>query len=153
MRKLTVGLTILAAATTGGALTGCASSASTSTSPSTGSSASATTGASASAAAKAALGGGSAGGLAQWVVQGTFQTEGKPARPLSGTVTFRDGSTGKSVSVSVGTSGQFTLGLVAGTYTATPEVKGGGSPCASPVTVSVRAGQQAKVTLACSATA
>jgi hypothetical protein len=152
MRKLTVGLTILAAATTGGALAGCAASASTSTSPSTGSSASATTGASASA-AKAALGGGSAAGPAQWLVAGTFQTKGKPARPLSGTVTFRDGSTGKSVSVSVGTSGQFAVGLVAGTYTVTPEAKGSGSPCASPVTVSVRAGQQTKVSLACSATA
>jgi hypothetical protein len=83
------------------------------------------------------------------VVNGTFHATDKPSVPLSGTVTFRDAGTKKSVSVSVGASGEFTLGLAAGTYTATPQAKGGGSPCAAPVTVTVLAGQHTQVSLAC----
>jgi hypothetical protein len=69
---------------------------------------------------------------------------------MAGIVTFRDKSTGKLTSVTVGNSGQFTVGLVAGSYTATPvtSAKGDGS-CGAIVAVTVKAGQQTKVALSC----
>jgi hypothetical protein len=147
MRKLTVALTILVAAVTGGALAGCGTSASTGSGSSAGAGAGAGAGAaaSASAAAKAALPGGGSAAPAQWLVEATD----KPTVPLAGKVTFRDASTGKSVSVAVGASGQFSLGLAAGRYTATPQAKNSSSACSAPVAVTVRAGQQTKVSLTC----
>ena len=150
MRKLTAGLAILAATATGGALAGCSSAASSSQPASTVSTAASAASAVASAAKSAASGPGAVsggGGPARWVVDGTL-TQGRPAQPMAGIVTFRDKSTGKSTSVSVGNSGQFTVGLVAGSYTATP-AKGDGS-CGAIIGVTVKAGQQTKVKLSCS---
>jgi hypothetical protein len=151
MRKLTAGLAILAS-TAGGALAGCSSAASSSQPTGTVSATVSAASAAASSAKPAAsgLGGVSSGaGLARWVVDGTL-TQGKPAQPMAGIVTFRDKGTGKSTSVSVGNSGQFIVGLVAGSYTATPvaPAKGDGN-CGPIIAVTVKAGQQTKVTLSC----
>jgi hypothetical protein len=152
MRRLTAGLAIMALAVTGCATTtatssgGKAPAAATSHSPATGTSGTATAG---------IRPGGSSGsgssGLAQWVVNGTFETEAGHVQPLSGVVTFRDSTTAHVVNVTVGASGKFSLGLVAGTYTATGQTKHGDSPCSAPVTVTVRAGQLTRVSLVCKA--
>jgi hypothetical protein len=134
MRRLTAGLALMALA-----VTGCAATATTSSgtaTPGTGLS---------------GLTSGGAPGLAQWVVDGTFETEGGSAQPLSGVVTFRDRTTAHTVNVTVGASGKFSLGLVAGTYTATGQTKHSDSPCSAPVTVTVRAGQLTRVSLVCKA--
>jgi hypothetical protein len=151
MRQLPAGLAI-----TGLALTGCAATASTSSgnppAAVTSHEAAAATGSSGAAAARAGLGGLSSGGTsgpAQWVVDGTFEAGGGTARPLSGTVTFRDSATGHTVNVAVGASGKFSLGLVAGTYTATGKVTHQASPCSALATVTVRAGQLTRVSLVC----
>jgi hypothetical protein len=147
MRQLTAGLAIMALA-----VTGCAASA---TSSGGGSSSSktpaATTSHSATAATSAGGLPGSGPGLAQWVVHGTFETAGSPAHPLSGMITFRDSTTRQTVTVTVGASGKFSLGLVAGTYTATGQTRQNFSPCSAPVTVTVRAGQLTQVALTCKA--
>ena len=153
MRRLTAGLGIMALA-----LTGCAAttSASSGKSPATVPSHSATTadGTGGSGPAGAGLGGvagGGSGGPAQWVVDGTFQSKGGAAQPLAGTVSFRDSSSGRIVTVTVGASGKFSLGLVAGTYTATAQAARSASPCSAPVAVTVRAGQPTRVALVCPA--
>lgn len=153
MRQLTAGLAIMALT-----VTGCAATATNSNgkAPAATASHSATTatGTSGAATAGAGLGGltgGGAPGPAQWVVDGTFETEGSPAQPVSGVVTFRDRTTGQTVSVTVGASGKFSLGLIAGTYTATGYTKDNDWPCSAPVTVSVRAGQLTRVSLVCKA--
>jgi hypothetical protein len=152
MRRLTAGLAIMALAVTGCATTvatssgGKAPAAATSQSPATGTSSTATAG---------IRPGGSSGsgssGLAQWVVNGTFETEAGHVQPLSGEVTFRDSTTGHTVNVTVGASGKFSLGLIAGTYTATGQTEHSDSPCSAPVTVTVRAGQLTRVSLVCKA--
>jgi hypothetical protein len=152
MRQLTAGLAIMALAVTGCAATSSASGGSTpaATSPSAPTAA----GDSGTATGGAGLGGltsGGSAGLAQWVVDGVFETAGGSARPLSGVVTFRDSATGHSANVTVGASGKFSLGLVAGTYTATGQTGHSDSPCSAPVTVTVRAGQLTRVSLACKA--
>jgi hypothetical protein len=149
MRRLTAGLAIMALA-----VTGCAAAATSSRTPAAAPSHSATPRTSSTASAgtgTSGLSGGGPGGLAQWVVHGTFETEGSPAQPLSGVVTFRDSTTGQTVTVTVDASGKFSLGLVAGTYTATGQTKRDFSPCSAPVTVTVRAGQLTQVTLTCKA--
>jgi hypothetical protein len=143
MRQLTAGLAVMALAVTGCAATSSASGGGTQA---------ATT--SHSATAPAGLGGltsGGSAGLAQWVVDGVFETAGGSARPLSGVVTFRDSTTGHSANVTVGASGKFSLGLVAGTYTATGQAGHSDSPCSAPVTVTVRAGQLTRVSVVCKA--
>jgi hypothetical protein len=152
MRQLTAGLAIVALAVTGCAAT--ASSSSTTPAAATSHSATTATGASGTATAPpglSGLSGGGAPGPAQWVVDGTFATEASPAQPLSGVVTFRDSTTGHAVNVTVGASGKFSLGLVAGTYTATGQTTQDNSPCSAPVTVTVRAGQLTRVPLVCKA--
>lgn len=153
MRQLTAGLAIMALAVTGCAATATTSSGKTSTVvPSH--SATTATGTSGTAPPGTGLGGltsSGASGLAQWVVDGTFGTEGASAQPLSGVVTFRDRTTGHTAYVTVGTSGKFSLGLVAGTYTATGQTRHSDSPCSAPVTVTVRAGQLTRVSLVCKA--
>ena len=153
MRQLTAGLAIMALAVTGCAATATTSSGKTSTAV-TSHSATTATGTSGTATPGTGLSGltsGGASGLAQWVVDGTFETEGGPAHPLSGVVTFRDSTTGHTVNVTVGASGKFSLGLVAGTYTATGQTKHSDTPCSAPVTVTVRAGQLTRVSLVCKA--
>lgn len=140
MRQLTAGLAIMALA-----LTGCAAAATSSGTPSTAvTSHGATTG-------LGGLAGGGAPGPAQWVVDGTFEAQGAPGHPLSGSVTFRDSTTGHTVNVPVGASGKFSLGLVAGTYTATGHTGQSASPCSAPVKVDVRAGRLTRVSLVCRA--
>jgi hypothetical protein len=143
MRQLAAGLVVMVLA-----VTGCAATATTTSSngksPATGTSHTATAGTGLS-----GLPTNGAPGLAQWVVDGTFETEGSPAHPLSGVVTFSDSATGHVVNVTVGTSGKFSLGLVAGTYTATGKTTHNESPCSAPVTVTVRAGQLTRVSLVC----
>ena len=149
MRQLTAGLAIMALA-----VTGCAAAATSSKAPAAAASHSATPGTSSTASAGtgiSGLSGGGPGGLAQWVVHGTFETEGSPAQPLSGVVTFRDSTTRQTVTVTVGASGKFSLGLAAGTYTATGQTKRDFSPCSAAVTVTVRAGQLTQVSLTCKA--
>ena len=150
MRQLTAGLAIMALAVTGCAAT---SSASGGNSPAaTSPSATPASGGSGTATGGAGLGGltsGGSAGPARWVVDGVFETAGGSA--LSGVVTFRDSATGDSTNVTVGASGKFSLGLVAGTYTATAQAGPGDSPCSAPVTVAVRAGQLTRVSLACKA--
>lgn len=151
MRQLTAGLALA-----GLALTGCAATASTaSDNPSAAvTSHNAATTTSGTAAAKAGLGGltsGRTSGPAEWVVDGTFETGGGPARPQSGVVTFRQSATGHTVNVEVGASGKFSLGLAAGTYTATAKAGHNASPCSAPVTVTVQAGQLTRVALDCKA--
>jgi hypothetical protein len=153
MRRLTAGLAIMALAVTGCAATATTSSGKTSTAV-PGNRATTATGTSGTATPGTGLGGltsSGASGLAQWVVDGTFEAEGGSAQPLSGVVTFRDRTTAHTVNVTVGPSGKFSLGLVAGTYTATGQIKHSDSPCSAPVTVTVRAGQLTRVSLVCKA--
>jgi hypothetical protein len=146
MRQLAAGLAIIALA-----VTGCAATATSSGTATAGTSRSAT----AAAGSGTAIGHGgpasSGSGLAQWVVNGTFATKGGSARPLAGMVTFRDSATGHTVNVTVGASGKFSLGLAAGTYTATGQAEHSDSPCSAPVTVTVQAGQLTQVSLVCEA--
>jgi hypothetical protein len=148
MRQLTAGLAIMALA-----VTGCAASATSSGGSSSSSSKTPAAATSHSATAATSASGllSSGPGLAQWVVHGTFETAGSPAHPLSGMITFRDSTTRQTVTVPVGASGKFSLGLVAGTYTATGQTKQDFSPCSAPVTVTVRAGQLTQVALTCTA--
>lgn len=149
MRQLTAGLAIMALA-----VTGCAATASSSKTPAAATSHGAPPGTASTPSAGTGTSGlpaGGPGGLAEWVVHGTFETEGSPAQPLSGVVTFRDGSTGQTATVTVGASGKFSLGLAAGTYTATGQAKHNDPPCSAPVTVTVRAGQLTRVSLICKA--
>jgi hypothetical protein len=149
MRQLTAGLAVMALA-----VTGCAATATSSGGSGTSKTPQAATSHSASAASPATgLSGlpSSGPGLAQWVVHGTFETDGSPAQPLSGMITFRDSTTGQTATVTVGASGKFSLGLVAGTYTATGQTKQNVSPCSAPVTVTVRAGQLTQVSVTCKA--
>jgi hypothetical protein len=153
MRQLTAGLAIMALAVTGCAATSSASGGSTPTAV-TSHSASTATGGSGAATSGTGLGGLTSGGSpgpAQWVVDGIFETAGGSAQPLSGVVTFRDSTTGHSANVTVGASGKFSLGLAAGTYTATGQTGHSDSPCSAPVTVTVRAGQLTRVSLVCKA--
>lgn len=143
MRQLSAGLAIMALAVTGCAATTATSSGRT---PAAGPSHSAT--------APGGLGGlhgGGAPGPAQWVVDGTMETDGSHAQPLSGVVTFRDTSSGHTVTVTVGPSGRFSLGLVAGTYTATGQTRDSKSSCSPPATVTVRAGQLTRLSVVCKA--
>jgi hypothetical protein len=156
MRQLTAGLALAALAVTGLAVTGCGATASSSSdkTPAAPASHSATPGTSGTASAApgvSGLSGGGPGGPAQWVVNGTFETVGSPAQPLSGVITFHDSTTGQTATVTVGASGKFSLGLIAGTYTATGQTKQDFSPCSAPVTVTVRAGQLTRVSLSCKA--
>ena len=153
MRQLTAWLAIA-----GLTVTGCAATASTSggNSPAavTSHHAATATGTSGAAAARGGLGGLTSGGTpgpAQWLVDGTFETGSGSAQPLAGVVTFRDSANGHTVNVTVGTSGKFSLGLVAGTYITTAKARHSASPCSAPVTVTVRAGQLTRVALVCKA--
>ena len=149
MRQLTAGLAVMALA-----VTGCAATASSGKTPAAAASHGAPPGTSSTPSAGTGTGGlpaGGPGGLAQWVVHGTFETEGSPAQPLSGVVTFRDSSTRQTATVTVGASGKFSLGLAAGTYTATGQATRNDPPCSAPVTVTVRAGQLTRVSLVCKA--
>jgi hypothetical protein len=78
-------------------------------------------------------------------------------RPIPGTVRFTD-ARHRVVRVRVGRSGTFSVGLPAGTYTASGrsprvvEVDGGTvrqTPCTQPRRVTVTAGHSTHVTLAC----
>jgi hypothetical protein len=149
MRQLTAGLAIAALAVTGCAATATSSSGKTPAAPTSHSAGA--SGTASPAPGLSGLSGGGPGGPAQWVVHGTFETVGSPAQPLAGVVTFRDTTTGQSVNVTVGASGKFSLGLIAGTYTATGQTKQDFSPCSAPVTVTVRAGQLTLVSLSCKA--
>jgi hypothetical protein len=81
-----------------------------------------------------------------------------PVRPLSGVVTFSD-STGDALSVTVGTSGTFSVNLAPGSYTVTGRSKNleqqnangtvSERPCSSPVKLTVRPGATAHVTVVC----
>jgi hypothetical protein len=144
MRQLTAGLAIMALAATGCAASATSSGGSSKTPA-------ATTSHSATAATGTSGLPSSGPGLAQWVVHGTFETAGSPAHPLSGMIIFRDSTTRQTVTVTVGASGKFSLGLVAGTYTATGQTRQDFSPCSAPVTVTVRAGQLTQVALTCKA--
>jgi hypothetical protein len=153
MRQLTAGLGIMALA-----LTGCATAASSNSGEPAAAvpshSATAAAGASGTSSAGAGPGrvvGGGSADPAQWVVDGTFQAKNGSAQPLAGVIVFRDSSTGRTVNVTVGASGKFSLGLVAGTYTATAQPARSTSPCSAPVTVTVRAGQLTRVSLVCPA--
>lgn len=157
MRQLMAGLVIMALG-----VTGCAASASTgSATTGSGKPAAVTShgstpaaGTSGTATGVPGLGGltsGGSAGPAQWVVDGTFETESMPAQPLPGVVTFRDTTNGHTVTVTVGATGKFSLGLVAGTYTATGQAQHSGSQCAPPVTFTVQAGQLTRVALVCKA--
>jgi len=153
MRQLTAGLALAALAVTGLAVTGCAATASSSgkTPAAPASHSAGTTGTASAAPGVSGLSGGGPGGPAQWVVDGTFETVGSPAQPLSGVITFHDSTTGQTATATVGASGKFSLGLIAGTYTATGQTKKDFSPCSAPVTVTVRAGQLTRVSLSCKA--
>jgi len=148
MRQLTAGLALVALA-----VTGCAATASSSskTPAAPASYSSGTSGTASAAPGVSGLSGGGPGGPAQWVVDGTFETVGSPAQPLSGVITFHDSTTGQTATVTVGASGKFSLGLIAGTYTATGQTQKDFSPCSAPVTVTVRAGQLTRVSLSCKA--
>jgi hypothetical protein len=149
MRQLTAGLALVALAVTGCAATATTSSGKAPAAPASHSAG--TTGTASAAPGVSGLSGGGPGGPAQWVVDGTFETVGSPAQPLSGVITFRERTTGQTATVTVGASGKFSLGLIAGTYTATGQTKNHGSPCSAPVTVTVRAGQLTRVSLSCKA--
>ena len=101
------------------------------------------------------------------VVRGTFEESGGPLRtgetsppvmPLAGVVTFRD-SGGDALNVTVGASGKFSVNLAPGGYTVTGRSKSIGQqnadgsvsdpPCSSPLTLTVRPGTQAHVTVVC----
>jgi hypothetical protein len=100
-------------------------------------------------------------------VRGTFEEKGGPMQPgktsppvmpLSGVVTFRD-SGGDALNVTVGASGKFSVNLAPGSYTVTGRSKSIGQqnadgtvshpPCSSPLTLTVRPGTQAHVTVVC----
>jgi hypothetical protein len=100
-------------------------------------------------------------------VRGTFEEKGgpvqpgktsPPARPLSGVVTFRD-SGGDALNVTVGTSGKFSVNLAPGSYTVTGRSKSisqqnsngtvSHPPCSAPLTLTVRPGTPAHVTVVC----
>jgi hypothetical protein len=100
-------------------------------------------------------------------VRGTFEMVGgplqpgktsTPTRPLSGVVSFRDRG-GHTLDVTVGASGAFSVNLVAGSYTVTgrskqveqqnPDGSVSELPCSSPVTLTVRPGAPAHVTVVC----
>jgi hypothetical protein len=99
---------------------------------------------------------------AQGTVQGTFERVGGPAivtngkvetpvAPLSGTVTFT-GAGGQKFSVSVGSSGKFSVQLAVGSYSVsgvTGQISGGGAACSAPVTARVRAGETARILVVC----
>lgn len=154
MRQLTAGLAIMALA-----VAGCAATATTSSggkpaaAGSHGATAAAGSGGTGSAGTGLnglrSIGAPAAPGLAQWVVHGTFERAGHPAQPLSGVVTFREATSGHTTTVTVGTSGKFSLGLAAGTYTAAGQTSRGDSPCSAAATVTVRAGALTRVSLLC----
>jgi hypothetical protein len=100
-------------------------------------------------------------------VHGTFEEMGgpmqpgktnPPVRPLAGVVTFRD-SGGDALNVTVGASGKFSLNLAPGSYQVTGRTKSieqqnadgtySDPPCSSPLTLTVRAGTPAHVTVVC----
>jgi len=100
-------------------------------------------------------------------VRGTFEEKGGPVQPgktsppvmpLSGVVTFRD-SGGDALNVTVGASGNFSVNLAPGSYTVTGSTKSIGQqnadgtvshpPCSSPLTLTVRPGTPAHVTVVC----
>ena len=100
-------------------------------------------------------------------VHGTFEEKGgpvqpgktsPPVKPLAGVVTFRD-SGGDALNVTVGASGKFSVNLAPGSYTVTGRSKSieqqnaDGSysdpPCSSPLTLTVRPGTPAQVTVEC----
>ena len=90
-------------------------------------------------------------GLAQWVVDGTFETEGGPAQPLPGwspSATAPPGTPSTSLSARPGSSAW------ASSPGPTPP-RGRPStatrPARAPVTVTVRAGQLTRVSLVCKA--
>jgi len=96
---------------------------------------------------------------AQGTVHGTFERAGGPAVvkhgkattpvvPLAGTVTFTNGNVSK-VSISVGSSGTFSIRLPPGTYA----VSGvsGGQTCSVPLTARVRAGETSRILVRCPA--
>ena len=162
MRQLMAGLVIMAlgvtgcaaSASTGSATTGSATAGSGKPAAATSHGTTPAAGTSGTATAPPGLGGlagNGPAGPAQWVVDGTFETESVPAQPLPGVVTFRDTANGHTVAVTVGASGKFSLGLVAGTYTATGQAEHSDARCAPPVTVTVRAGQLTSVSLVCEA--
>jgi hypothetical protein len=145
MRQLTAGLGIAALAVL--AVTGCTATAASSSGKS-----SAAASSSASASGENGLSGltsGGSGAPARFLVDGTFSGTGTPAKPLAGTITFLAASTGASTKVKVSSSGQFSLGLGAGTYKATGQAENGGSPCSAAATVIVHAGQTTQVSLVC----
>jgi hypothetical protein len=104
----------------------------------------------------------SCGGLAHpavGTVHGTFERADGPAivkhgkattpvTPLAGTVTFTNGSVSK-VSISVGSSGTFSIRLPPGTYA----VSGvsGGQACSVPLTARVRARETSRILVLCPA--
>jgi hypothetical protein len=104
----------------------------------------------------------SCGGLvhpAQGTVHGTFERAGGPAMvkhgkattpvvPLAGTVTFTNGSVSK-ISISVGSSGTFSIRLPPETYAVTGA--SGGQACSVPLTARVRAGETSRISVLCPA--
>jgi hypothetical protein len=101
-------------------------------------------------------------GQGQGTVQGTFErvggpitvTNGKaqtPTVPLSGTVTFTGGN-GQKFSVSVGSSGTFSVQLAVGSYAVSGvsgQLGGGGLACSSPLNAGVRAGEISRILVVC----
>ena len=95
-------------------------------------------------------------------VQGTFERTGGPVImtngqaetltvPLSGTVTFT-GAGGQKFSVTVGSSGVFSVQLAAGSYAVSGvsgQISEGGLACSSPVTAHVQAGETAQILVVC----
>ena len=87
-------------------------------------------------------------------VTGTYIESGGPSgrlSPLPGTISFR-GQDGPAVSLISDSKGGFTGVLPSGTYvvTATSSLIGyGKSPCSTPVTAHVRAGETVTLTLVC----
>ena len=81
-----------------------------------------------------------------------------PVMPLSGVVTFRD-SGGDALDVTVGASGTFSVNLAPGSYTVTGRSKSieqqnadgtvSDPPCSAPLTLTVRPGTPAHVTVVC----
>ena len=76
-----------------------------------------------------------------------------PAQPLPGVVTVRDTANGHTVTVTVGASGRFSLGLVAGVYTAKVQAKHSDPRCAMRATGDVHraGGALTRVSLVCKA--
>ena len=86
---------------------------------------------------------------------GTLEAAGGPAgtgpRPLSGTITATTANRGV-LTLSVGTSGRFTVHPVVGTYTFTatsPQYEGGKGTCRASGPVTVREGVKTTVTVEC----